>query len=159
MKLKLTLGSLATAAMMLTSTIAHSVEARIEVGLLTCRVEAGTGLVLGSSKDMACTFQGIDDFTERYSGNVKKFGLDIGSTDATTIKWAVFAPTTELESGALEGNYAGVAAEATVGVGIGANALIGGFDKSIALQPFSGQVQEGLNIAAGIGTMSLKTVR
>ena len=135
---------------------ASAIEARIEVGVLTCTVEGGTGFILGSSKDMSCEFKGIDDFTETYTGNVKKFGIDIGQTDTTTIAWAVFAPTTELEAGALEGDYAGLAAEATVGVGIGANALIGGFDKSIALQPFSGQVQEGLNIAAGIGTMTLK---
>ena len=132
-------------------------EARIEVGVLTCAVEGGAGFVLGSSKDMACTFKGIDDFTETYTGNVKKFGIDIGTTEKTTIKWAVFAPTTELESGALEGDYAGLSAEATAGIGLGANALVGGFDKSIALQPFSGQVQEGLNIAVGIGTMSLTT--
>lgn len=135
---------------------ASAIDARIEVGVLTCTVDGGTGLIFGSSKDMSCDFKGIDDFTEAYTGNVKKFGSDIGQTDITTISWAVFAPTTELEAGALEGNYAGLSAEATVGVGIGANALIGGFDKSIALQPFSGQVQEGLNIAAGIGTMSLK---
>ncbi len=135
---------------------ASAFDARIEVGLLTCDVEPGTGLIIGSSKDMTCGFVGIDDFRETYLGNVKKFGLDIGTTDRTTISWVVFAPTTELEAGALEGSYAGVSAEASVGVGLGANALIGGFDKSIALQPFSGQVQEGFNIAAGIGTMTLR---
>ncbi|MEM7067867.1 MAG: DUF992 domain-containing protein [Pseudomonadota bacterium] len=135
---------------------ASAFDARIEAGLLTCDVEAGTGLILGSSKDMDCEFIAVDEHRETYLGNVKKFGLDIGSTDRTTISWIVFAPTTELEAGALEGNYAGLSAEASVGVGIGANALIGGLDKSIALQPFSGQVQEGFNIAAGIGTMTLR---
>ena len=133
-----------------------AIEARVEAGLLTCEVEAGTGLILGSSKDMNCEYVAIDDHRESYLGNVKKFGIDIGSTERTTISWIVFAPTTELEAGALEGSYAGIAAEASVGVGIGANALIGGLDKSIALQPFSGQIQEGFNIAAGIGTMSLR---
>ncbi len=131
-------------------------DARIEVGVLTCEVDAGVGLIITSNKYMACTFIGIDDFTETYTGNVRKFGLDIGETDYTTIKWAVFAPTTELESGALEGTYVGLSAEASIGVGVGANALVGGFDQSIALQPFSGQVQQGLNIAAGIGTMTLR---
>lgn len=135
---------------------ASALEARVEVGILTCVVEGGTGFIVGSSKDMSCDFNGLDDFSETYTGTVKKFGIDIGKTDTTTIKWAVFAPTTELETGALEGNYGGISAEATLGVGIGANAMVGGLDKSIALQPFSAQVQEGLNIAAGIGTMSLK---
>lgn len=135
---------------------ANAVEARIEVGILSCEVEAGSGFVLGSKKDMDCTFKGIDDFSETYTGTVRKFGLDIGQTDRTIITWAVFAPTTEMEARALEGNYAGVSAEATLGVGIGANAMLGGFDRSIALQPLSGQYQEGANIAAGIGTMTLR---
>lgn len=131
-------------------------DARIEVGVLSCVVEGGTGFIFGSSKDMSCDFEGLDNYSERYTGTVKKFGIDIGKTDTTTIKWAVFAPTTELEAGALEGEYGGISAEATFGVGIGANAMVGGLDKSIALQPFSAQVQEGLNIAGGIGTMTLK---
>ncbi len=138
------------------ATSANAIEARIEVGILSCEVEAGSGFVLGSKKDMSCTFKGIDDFSETYTGTVRKFGLDIGQTNRTIITWAVFAPTTELEARALEGNYAGVSAEATLGVGIGANAMLGGFDRSIALQPLSGQYQEGANIAAGIGTMTLR---
>lgn len=148
--------AVAASALVFASHNAQAIEARIEVGVLTCEVEGGTGFIVGSKKDMACTFEGIDDFQETYTGTVRKFGLDIGSTDRAVVKWIVFAPTTELESGALEGNYAGLSAEATVGVGLGANAMIGGFDQSIALQPFSGQVQEGLNIAAGIGTMTLR---
>lgn len=148
----LAIAMLATTGIQKTSAL----EAGIEVGVLTCVVEGGTGFIIGSSKEMSCDFNGLDNFSESYTGTVKKFGIDIGKTDTTTIKWAVFAPTTELETGALEGNYGGLSAEATVGVGIGANAMVGGLDKSIALQPFSAQVQEGLNIAAGIGTMSLK---
>ena len=131
-------------------------DARIEVGILTCEVQGGTGLIITSKKEMTCTFSAIDDFTETYDGTIRKFGIDIGETDYTTIKWAVFAPTTEMEAGAFEGTYVGLSAEATLGAGLGANALIGGFDQSIALQPFSGQVQEGLNIAAGVGALTLR---
>lgn len=42
-----------------------------------------------------------------------------------------------------------------MGGGVGANLLIGGFKESITLQPLSVQLQEGFNIAAGIGSMSL----
>jgi len=68
----------------------------------------------------------------------------------------VFAPSSDVLPGALEGNYAGVSAQATVAVGLGANVMIGGFDKSIALQPLSIEGQTGLNIAAGIGAINLK---
>src|SRR5690242_6838363 len=43
------------------------------------------------------------------------------------------------------------------GVGLGANVLIGGLDKSIALQPLSVEGNRGLNVAAGIGAISLKS--
>ena len=48
-------------------------------------------------------------------------------------------------------------AQATVGVGVGANVLIGGLDKSIALQPLSVEGNKGLNVAAGIGSISLQS--
>ena len=127
----------------------------VEAGLLTCKIEGGTGFIVGSSKDMACTFESADGSTETYNGNVKKFGIDIGSTDSTTVKWVVLAPTKSVGAGSLKGQYGGFTGEVTAGVGVGANALVGGSDRSIILQPFSGQVQTGLNIAVGIGTMTL----
>jgi uncharacterized protein DUF992 len=71
--------------------------------------------------------------------------------------WAVFAPSSDVRAGALQGDYAGATASATVGVGLGANVLIGGLDKSIALQPLSVEGNRGLNVAAGIGAISLKS--
>ena len=41
--------------------------------------------------------------------------------------------------------------------GLGANVLIGGFRKSINLQPLSIQAQTGLNIAGGIGSLTLES--
>ena len=70
---------------------------------------------------------------------------------------STFAPSKSVEEfGRLAGSYGGVSGEVTVGVGLGANVLVGGFDKSIALQPFSLQVQKGLNIAAGISSLDLR---
>ena len=40
-------------------------------------------------------------------------------------------------------------------LGVGANALIGGFNKSVGLQPLSIQAQTGLNVAAGIADLEL----
>jgi len=128
---------------------------RVEVGVLTCHVAAGMGYVFGSSKSMDCTFKHLNGAVEGYTGQINKFGIDIGRTKRTTIVWAVFAPSHEVPPGGLEGRYGGLSAEATAGVGLGANAMLGGFDKSIALQPFSAQAQEGLNFAAGIGSMVL----
>jgi hypothetical protein len=91
-----------------------------------------------------------------YSGSISKFGVDIGYTEGGVLIWGVVAPTSDMRPGALEGDYVGVSASATAGVGAGANVLVGGFDKSISLQPLSVSGNRGLNVAAGIGSISLK---
>jgi hypothetical protein len=104
---------------------------------------------------MNCIFHPVGGEPEDYTGSVTKLGIDIGITGATYIAWAVFAPG-RLDRGALEGSYSGASAEVSLGLGLGANVLIGGSRKSIALQPLSVQGQTGLNIAAGIARMDLE---
>ena len=65
------------------------------------------------------------------------------------------APTRRVGRGDLAGNYGGVGANASVGVGFGGNFLVGGPENSYALQPISVQGQTGLNVAAGSPTSSL----
>lgn len=129
----------------------------VKIGSLNCTVAGGVGLILGSSKGMNCIFHPVSGHAEDYTGSVTKLGIDIGVTGETYIAWAVFAPG-RLEPGSLEGSYSGVSAEASIGLGLGANALIGGSRDSIALQPISVQGQTGLNIAAGIARMDLEYV-
>ncbi len=136
------------------STIAFA-QSSANVGVLSCTVEGGIGLILGSSKEMECNFVPIDGSEpQHYSGSVGKLGLDIGITNESYISWQVIA-SGNLTPGSLAGSYAGASAQATAGVGLGANILIGGSDESITLQPLSVQGQTGLNLAVGIGTMKL----
>jgi hypothetical protein len=128
----------------------------VKVGTLTCHVASGWGFVFGSSKDLHCNFRPNGHKGEHYAGSISKFGVDIGYTDGGELIWGVFAPSSDIRPGALEGDYAGASASATVGVGLGANVLVGGLDKSIALQPLSVEGNTGLNVAAGIGSISLK---
>ncbi|KAB2915274.1 MAG: DUF992 domain-containing protein [Hyphomicrobiaceae bacterium] len=130
-------------------------QARVEVGVLTCTARSSTGFIVGSTKYLSCRFNrpGRDEF---YRGTISKFGLDIGTAKQTAIAWAVFAPTANLPPRSLNGTYGGVGAEATVGLGVGANALIGGSKRSIILQPLSVQAQQGLNLAAGIASLELR---
>ena len=88
-----------------------------------------------------------------------KFGVDIGYTNGGVLIWGVFAPTTNMARGALAGSYAGATGSATVGVGVGANVLIGGSNRSISLQPVSIEGNTGLNVAAGIGAITLRLAR
>lgn len=129
----------------------------VKVGVLTCDVAGGAGLIVGSHKPLACYFNAVGSQDAAYEGSITKIGLDAGITTGSKIAWAVFAPTTQLEPGALEGRYYGISAEATWALGLGANVLVGGFDRSINLQPISIQGQAGANIAGGIGYMRLKS--
>lgn len=127
----------------------------VKVGTLTCDVASGWGFVFGSTRDLHCTFVPNKPSIEHYTGTISKFGVDIGYTDGGVLVWGVFAPSSDIRAGALDGDYVGATANATVGVGVGANVLIGGGDKSIALQPLSVEGNTGLNVAAGIGAISL----
>src|ERR1700712_2568734 len=109
----------------------------VKGGTLTCNVASGWGFIFGSSKDLHCTFQQNGHEFSHYIGSISKFGVDIGYTEGGVLVWAVVAPTSDVRPGALEGNYAGVTANATFGVGAGANVLVGGLQKSVALQPLS----------------------
>ena len=127
----------------------------VVVGTLTCNVASGSGFVFGSSRAINCTFAGPGGRYEHYVGNISKFGADIGYTQGGILVWTVIAPTAALGPGALAGNYVGGTASATVGVGLGANALVGGSTNSIALQPLSIEANRGLNVAAGFAAMTL----
>jgi Protein of unknown function (DUF992) len=129
----------------------------IKVGVLSCKVEGGVGWIIGSSKDVECHFSGTNGRSEDYTGSIGKLGVDIGVTTDTRVAWVVFAPG-KMKAGSLKGSYTGASAEATIGLGVGANVLIGGFRKSINLQPLSVQAQTGLNIAGGVASLHLRSV-
>jgi hypothetical protein len=136
-----------------------SAKSRVKVGVLSCGMEPGVGLIVVSQKRMSCVYQpSKGGRVERYRGKITRIGLDIGVTNQTVLVWGVFAPARP-KRGALEGSYGGVSAEATLVVGVGANALLGGFKRSIMLQPLSVQAQTGLDIAAGIAGMRLDYVK
>ncbi|HEY2177829.1 MAG TPA: DUF992 domain-containing protein [Caulobacteraceae bacterium] len=129
----------------------------VKVGTLTCNESGGWGYVIGGSHAVNCTFHG-NGRTEHYVGKISKLGVDIGYQSAGTLVWSVFAPTEGMRHGALGGHYGGVTAGAAVGVGVGANALVGGNDRSFTLQPVSVEGTTGLNIAAGVGELTLHPV-
>jgi hypothetical protein len=127
----------------------------VKAGVLTCHVGSGYGFVFGSSRNLACTYSG-NGRVEHYAGDISKFGMDIGYLKDGVIIWAVLAPSTTLSPGALAGSYGGLTAGASVGVGADANALVGGSTREIELQPLSIEGDKGLNVAAGIASISLR---
>ncbi len=128
------------------------------VGSLSCTVAGGVGFIFGSSKDLSCLFTRTDGIAERYTGSIKKYGVDIGFTKEAQMVWLVFAPG-NIGPGSLTGGYAGATASATVGVGVGANVLVGGGSGQVTLQPVSVEGSVGLNVAAGVGAVDLTYVK
>jgi len=133
----------------------------LEVGSLSCDVGDGSGFIIGSTRELTCTFnpaeEGLAD--ETYVGEINRWGLDIGETTNGQMSWLVLAPTeSEYSEGGLNGSYKGVSAEATFGVGLGANVMTGGSENTLALQPLSINTQNGINFAVGVGEINLQRV-
>jgi hypothetical protein len=137
-----------------------SAQDRIKAGTLVCDVSGGLGMIIGSKKGVQCLFSPslAAAPAEAYVGNITKLGIDIGATTAGQMVWAVYAPSS-YGPGALAGVYSGATAEATIAVGLGGNVLIGGSDRTVALQPLSVTGQTGLNLAAGVASLELHSMR
>ena len=147
----------ASLAVLATSAQTAVAQQGVKVGALRCEVSGGLGLIITSSKEMQCP--SARGHREHYYGTIRKFGLDIGATDQGILAWDVFAPSEGPKRGALAGDYAGVDASATIGAGVGANALVGGSGRSFTLQPLLIQTQTGFALAAGVASMTLRPGR
>ncbi|MCB1489489.1 MAG: DUF992 domain-containing protein [Bauldia sp.] len=132
--------------------------AHIKIGVLTCAAGVQVGLLITSGERIQCSFVPDATDSENYHGYIRKFGLDVGITAASVIVWAVMAVEgTKYTPGALAGTYAGLTAEETLALGLGANVLVGGSQKSFALQPLSVSGQAGLNLAVGVSILRLES--
>ncbi|MHA6687830.1 DUF992 domain-containing protein [Mesorhizobium sp. A556] len=130
--------------------------AGVELGVLDCTIDGGTGYVITSNKGVACTFRPHHGGgSEAYTGVISKLGVDLGATNQGALQWAVLAATRGEPGDKLGGTYVGVNAEASIVTGGGANLLVGGFRDSITLQPLSVQAQTGLNLAVAVTSMEL----
>ena len=128
----------------------------VRAGILQCEGGQNVGYVVGSMTSLECVFQSDGRRPEPYIATVRRLGLDLGITDQTKLTWAVNAPTGRVSRGDLAGNYGGVGANASVGIGGGGNFLVGGPANAYALQPISVQGQTGLNVAAGVASIELE---
>lgn len=138
------------------STTAAPAQGRAKVGTLTCNLAPTVGFIVGAKQRLSCTYTPDGPWPlEHYYGSFSTVGLDIGFTSGGRMVWAVFAPTNGYYHGALAGTYVGASADVTIGVGLGANALVGGSHRSFALQPLSVEGNVGLNFAGGVSELRL----
>jgi len=133
---------------------------RIKVGTLACRLAPSAGFIVGSRQRMSCRFTPDGPMPpERYYGTLSTAGLDIGVKAGGEMLWAVLAPTEGYRAGALAGTYGGVSSDVALGVGVGANVLLGGSRRSIALQPVSVEGNVGVDVALGVSRLRLHWAR
>jgi hypothetical protein len=136
------------------STPVDAQQDRVQAGSLECSLSSSIGLIIASQRNIACNYKPNGGPPEAYVGTMTRVGLDVGITGGGAIIWAVFSGTNRYV-GMLSGTYVGASAEMTIAAGLGANVLVGGSNRSVALQPLSVQGQVGLNIAAGVSSLEL----
>jgi hypothetical protein len=152
------ISTMALATALMASASAAVAQDRVQTGILECR-GVTTSFIVGSVTDLNCMFLPSGGGpSEPYMARMRRAGLDIGVNQQVAVAWGVFAPTRGFGRGDLAGTYVGGAASATVGIGVGANALVGGSNNTVALQPVSIQGQTGLSAAAGVAELELRSV-
>ena len=128
---------------------------QVNAGVLTCDVSEGMGYIIGSHKLVSCSFAPEEPGRrEDYDGSITKIELDLGLTRGGFMVWSVFTNTVA-GPGFLAGDYVGASGEVTVAAGLGANVLVGGSNRTVALQPISLGGQTGLNLAIGVAALHL----
>jgi predicted MFS family arabinose efflux permease len=128
-----------------------------QVGALSCQVDPNVGFIIVGSQSMRCLFTpNTSQEREAYAGALNTVGLNVGISAGGVLGWAVFAPTAGLPHGALAGEYVGVSGDVGIGLGAGVNVLLGGSNRTIALQPISLQGSIALNVVAGVSSLKLR---
>ena len=154
---RLLLATLALAAMLSVPAAAQAPQSWTQVGSLSCKVNPNIGFIIVGHQPMECLFTpNAQTPPQAYDGAINTVGLNVGISAGGVLGWAVFAPTTGVPAGALAGDYVGVSGDIGIGVGAGANVLLGGSDRIIALQPLSLQGSVALNVVLGVSSLKLR---
>jgi hypothetical protein len=153
-----TLAACALIAMLAAPADAQSPAAWTQTGMLSCRVNPSIGFIIGGHQSMECRFTQNGFPPQAYEGALNMVGLNIGINAGGVFAWAVFAPTIGAPAGALAGEYVGASGSVGLGVGVGANVLLGGSGRSFALQPVSLEGSVALDVTLGVSALHLRPV-
>ena len=130
-----------------------------QIGMLSCKLNPSIGFIIAGHQTMECRFTQSGPFPpQAYEGALNTIGLDIGISAGGMLGWAVFAPTAGPPPGALAGEYIGVSGSVGLGLGVGANVLLGGSGRSFALQPVSLEGSVAINATLGVSGLQLRPV-
>ena len=149
--------ALAAAAAVTTLTIAPATaKDRINAGVLVCNAGASIGFIIESKQELRCTFTPADNSPPQYyAGTIQNIGMELGVTGGGVMTWGVLAVQKGVAPGQLAGTYAGASGNVALGVGVGANVLVGS-GNSFALNPVSVSGNVGASLALGVAGLTLR---
>jgi hypothetical protein len=129
----------------------------VKVGGLGCTMSPTIGLLVVSEQKLNCTFTPSGPYPpEHYAGTMGTVGIDVGVIGGGLLAWAVYMPTEGPPQGSLAGTYGGASGSIAVGVGAGANVLLGGSARSVMLQPISVEGSVGVEVTLGVSALTLQ---
>jgi hypothetical protein len=155
---RLSLALLFIAAIFSVAATAQAPQSWTQVGSLTCKVDPNVGFIFVGHQPMQCTFTPTLAAAppQYYDGAINTVGIDVGVSAGSVLAWGVFAPTSGVAQGALSGEYVGASGDLGIGVGAGANVLLGGSARTFALQPLSLQGSIAFNVVLGVSSLKLR---
>lgn len=128
-------------------------------GMLSCKLNPSIGFIIVGHQSMECRFvPSVPGPPQRYEGALNTVGIDIGVIGGGALAWGVLAPIAGVPAGALAGTYVGASGDVALGLGVGANVMVGGSNRSFALQPLSVEGSVALNVTLGLSALQLRWV-
>lgn len=127
----------------------------VVLGLLTCsKTGTGTTYVVHSRNPVECTYSGIGG-PQKYTGtNGILFGIDLEVEQVAGIGYLVVGGT-NTDKNSLQGYYVGAEASVTFGLGLAAQAGLGGIGNDISLIPLGLGGQIGIGATGGISYLDI----
>ena len=153
------LAVLATVALSIPPALAQSQQSWTQAGRLRCNLNPSIGFVIFGHQSMECKFQPVSGPVQAYDGAINTVGIDLGISGGGRFAWAVFGSAAGVPNGALAGEYVGASGDVGLGVGVGANVLVGGSNRSVALQPVSLAGTMAVNVVAGLSQLKLRAAQ
>ena len=93
--------AIAAAAACILWTAPMAARADTNIGSLVCNVSSGFGYLIGSNRNVSCVFNRSNGTVERYTGQIRDWGFDLGYFHAGSIVWGVIAPGNDVAPGSL----------------------------------------------------------
>lgn len=138
----------------------HAQQGGVELGLIDCVIEGGTGSTSAPPRTCAARragrqAMGAGSLFQR--DQQVRAGCRLHRSDDHALGGPGLKQQHLRAGRALAGDYVGASAEVTAAVGAGANFLVGGSARHLPCSSLSVQTQTGLNFAVGVSQFQLRS--